>query len=376
MADITVSVAVDALMQSANASAMRDELGLGTSATLDTGTGTGNVVIGNDSRLTNTRTPTAHAASHLTGSDQISDATTSAKGLMTAADKTKLDSVAENANNYTLPIAALAVIGGVKRNAGTAGQFVSGVDSAGDLVYSTPAGGGDVVGPASAVNNELALFDGTSGKLLKSAGFDGSGLVQGTRQVATENSLAGGGDLTADRTLSLVGDAASPGNTKYYGTDGSGTKGFHDVPAASVPTPKNSIQLDDGEYQLVSDAASPGNSKYYGTSAAGSKGFHDIPAVYPPTNAVSNTTFSPGLSDAGKYHRLTHADGCTITILQQATIAWLADTELYFRVAAAGSPAIAEGSGVTVNNKAAAATIVQHGTFALKRVAENVWDFV
>lgn len=366
-------------MQSANASAMRDELGLGTSATLDTGTGTGNVVIGNDSRLTNTRTPTAHAASHLTGSDQISDATTSAKGLMTVADKTKLDGVAANANNYTLPIAAVAVIGGVKRNAGTAGQFVSGVDSAGDLVYSTPAGGGDIVGPSSAVNNELALFDGTSGKLLKSAGFDGSGLVQGTRQVATTHSLTGGGDLTADLTLSLVGDAASPGNTKYYGTDGDGTKGFHDVPAAVVPTPKNSIQIDASEYQLVGDAASPGNTRYYGTNGSGTKGFHDIPggaAAFPETATQAGTTFSPGLSDAGKYHRLTHASGCTITILQQSTIAWPVDVEIYFRVAAAGSPTIAEGSGVTVNNKAAAATIIQHGVFALKRVAENVWDFI
>jgi hypothetical protein len=30
----------------------------------------------------------------------------------------------------------------------------------------------------------------------------------------------------------LVNDAAAPGNSKYYGTDGSGTKGFFDLPAA------------------------------------------------------------------------------------------------------------------------------------------------
>lgn len=376
MADITVSVAVDQFMQSANESAARAALALGTAAVLNSGVGSGNVILGNDARLSDTRTPSAHAASHLTGSDQIATATASAKGVMSAAAMAKLDDIEASANNYSLPVAGTVTIGGVKRNVGAGGQFVSGVDSSGNLVYSTPTGGGDIVGPASAVNNELALFDGTSGKLLKSAGFDGSGLVQGTRQVATTNSLTGGGALTADRTLSLVGDAASPGNTKYYGTNGSGTKGFHDVPAASVPTPKNSIQIDSAQYQLVGDAASPGNSKYYGTSAAGSKGFHDIPFVYPSTNTVSSTTFSPGLSDAGKYHRLTHASGCTITILQQSTIAWAADTEIYFRVATAVSPTIAEGSGVTVNNKAMAPTIGQHGTFALKRVAENVWDFI
>jgi hypothetical protein len=95
-----------------------------------------------------------------------------------------------------------------------------------------------------------------------------------------------------------VNDTASPGNSKYYGTNGSGTRGFHDIPAPTIPTPKNSLQIDSGQYQLVGDSASPGNTKYYGTNAAGSRGYHDVPATYPATNAVSGTTFSPGLSDA------------------------------------------------------------------------------
>lgn len=37
----------------------------------------------------------------------------------------------------------------------------------GDGTWATPAGGGDVVGPASATANSLARFDGTTGKLLK-----------------------------------------------------------------------------------------------------------------------------------------------------------------------------------------------------------------
>lgn len=39
-------------------------------------------------------------------------------------------------------------------------------------------------------------------------------------------SLTGGGTLAADRTMELVNDAASPGTTQYYGTNGSGTKGW------------------------------------------------------------------------------------------------------------------------------------------------------
>lgn len=38
--------------------------------------------------------------------------------------------------------------------------------------------------------------------------------------------------ITSDASgLMLVGDSASPGNTQYYGTDGSGTKGFFAIPA-------------------------------------------------------------------------------------------------------------------------------------------------
>lgn len=47
----------------------------------------------------------------------IPQATTSAKGLMSSADKTKLDSVEADANNYTLPQATTATLGGVRVDA-------------------------------------------------------------------------------------------------------------------------------------------------------------------------------------------------------------------------------------------------------------------
>src|SRR5690606_13089157 len=73
-----------------------------------------------------------------------------------------------------------------------------------------------------------------AGALLKSY-FDtlyaGAGsAVPSTRSVATQHSLTGGGDLSADRTLNLVNDTAAPGNSKVYGTDGSGTRGWFDAP--------------------------------------------------------------------------------------------------------------------------------------------------
>lgn len=52
------------------------------------------------------------------------------------------------------------------------------------------------------------------------------GVPPNTRSITGDKSITGGGDLSADRTLELDGDADTPGNSKYYGTDSGGTKGF------------------------------------------------------------------------------------------------------------------------------------------------------
>ena len=68
------------------------------------GTSAGQFTEGNDSRLSNARTPTAHASTHVTGgADKIRDATASQDGLMTSAFATKLDGIAASANNYAHP---------------------------------------------------------------------------------------------------------------------------------------------------------------------------------------------------------------------------------------------------------------------------------
>lgn len=79
------------------ASTARTNLGLGTSATHDV-PASGNasatqVPLGNDTRLSDSRTPTAHATTHIsTGTDAIPIAVAAgASGLLSGADKTKLD---------------------------------------------------------------------------------------------------------------------------------------------------------------------------------------------------------------------------------------------------------------------------------------------
>ena len=68
---------------------------------LPTGTTVTDVCMGNDSRLSDSRAPTSHASSHITGGDQLADAVgglTPVHGLMSTSDKTKLDGVESGAD--------------------------------------------------------------------------------------------------------------------------------------------------------------------------------------------------------------------------------------------------------------------------------------
>ena len=83
----------------------------------------------------------------------------------------------------------------------------------------------DISGLGTAAQADVDDFaTGSEGDLAATA-------VQPARSVGTQYSLTGGGNLSADRTLSLVNDEESPGANKVYGTDGAGAKGWKDDPA-------------------------------------------------------------------------------------------------------------------------------------------------
>ena len=125
------------------------------------------------------------------------------------------------------------------------------------------------------------IMYGSDGALYASGtgGGGGGGLASVN---TTGGSLAGLG--TSGSALTLLNDEASPGNSKYYGTNGSGTKGFFDLPSGSggltsVSTTHSITGDGDGTaLSLVNDEASPGNTKLYGTNGAGVKGWYDQPA--------------------------------------------------------------------------------------------------
>ena len=86
-----------------------------------------------------------------------------------------------------------------------------------------------------------------------------SSKVPTTTTVSGAQSLTGGGDLTTNRTLSLVNDATTPGNSRYYGTNSGGTKGYHALPVATKTLPYSiygNLVTETGSFRLYNDTSS------------------------------------------------------------------------------------------------------------------------
>lgn len=78
------------------------------------------------------------------------------------SDNVAITGGAITGTTYTYPSAPTVCSGG---------QFATGIDNAGNATCGTPSGSGDVVGPASATDGAIALFDNTTGKLLKDSTY-------------------------------------------------------------------------------------------------------------------------------------------------------------------------------------------------------------
>lgn len=119
-----------------------------------------------------------------------------------------------------LPTPGTATLGGVMRNAGTAGQYVSGIDNTGALVYGTPAGGGDVTKVGTPVANQIGYWTGDGTLAGNSAlTFDsGTGTISVTNFNTTNFSVTNVSSAFTQKVLDNVG--TTQGQIAYFnGTD-------------------------------------------------------------------------------------------------------------------------------------------------------------
>jgi hypothetical protein len=125
---------------------------------------------------------------------------------------------------------------------GTTGQsLVKASNADGDVEWATPPGGGDML---------ASVYDPAGGE----------------KQVAFEADL---------------GDVAF--SNDYDDLDNKPT-----IP--TVPGTKNSIEVDSGDLQLVGDSATPGNNKVYGTDGSGNKGWKNDPSGSGAVDSVNGQT--------------------------------------------------------------------------------------
>ena len=152
-------------------------------------------------------------------------ATTSVDGLMSSGDKTKLNNIASNANNYSLPTATASVLGGVKigsRLTITSGVLSANVQSTNDFTndYKTK-----LDGIASKANNyshpsthpatmitglHASATTGVAGSVAwgnvtgKPETFAPSTHTHSNISITAGTGLSGGGALSTTRTLSIA----------------------------------------------------------------------------------------------------------------------------------------------------------------------------
>lgn len=112
--------------------------------------------------------------------------------------------------------------------------------------------------------------------------------------------------FSGSQTIQLSGDSASPGNSKYYGTDGSGVKGFHsittsgDVVGPSSATDNAIARFDTTTGKLIQNSL---------TTLDDSGGIHAATTIFANTSGGIQFGDSGGVAGATRGFIVTPSDG-------------------------------------------------------------------
>jgi hypothetical protein len=275
---------------------------------------------------------------------------------------------------------------------------------------------GDVTGPVTSVVGRIATWGDTTGDsllngsktiaeleaeiALKETSVPGSGLSEENYTLAEKTKLAGlfehfRGEFEDEATLigtitsleAVAGDyailidpVANPANEAQLAVWDSVNEVWTLVALGSTPYTSAEIQAalaTDSDYNLFSDfyRNKVDQSVDQGTFNAAIAVFSGGTAFATVANETT-TARVLALADMGAYIRMSNVAGCDLTIENDATVIWPGFPEIRFRIDTAGPITFTLGAGVTLNNGAAIAGLVQHDNFAIKKVAVGTWDLV
>ncbi len=148
-----------------------------------------------------------------------------------------------------LPYPTSSTLGAVKASSAIPGQFVIGIDTEGNLLFGTPSGSGNVIGPISSVSGNLPSFSGTTGTLIQDSGVASASLLHPETYYSSNHVIL----------------ASEVGNLLYMNASG-GTVSF--VLPRSLGTPSVPLSFNlardpsdtSGNQILLYDCVSPSNT--------------------------------------------------------------------------------------------------------------------
>lgn len=284
------------------------------------------------------------------------------------------------------------VIAGANGGFGHGPNDLGGTASTGGLVFQGGLYMSGSIAPGSIAGFNEAAQDAVGGILIDSNSIDftyNDPANTITADVRVQMSI-----VIDSSGLKLSGDEASPGNNEFYGTNGSGVKGWYPstaaytdeqaqdaVAAMSVDTSTINVTYTDGTpelkwdvitqmsitsdgsgLKLSGDVSSPGGPKYYGTDSGGTKGYHEFPGI---AGAGGYATGSVQTTDA------TQTTCGTLTLADEST--YLIEVHIAAHSTSAGSGAAClmltgyreDGAGAQI---AGSVTVVHEGG-----ITSNSW---
>lgn len=162
-------------------------------------------------------------------------------------------------------------------------EVVYGVQSSDNVKITTQAiadlasgGSGDVVGPASATDNAIARYDGTTGKLIQNSGatIDDTGIITGASYIGAGLKADSSAGLLLESNsgtdVALLGAGGGSGATFYGGVNIGGNLTV-DTNVLHVDTTNNRVGVNTASPAVAFDVVATGSAQVFNvTNAAGS----------------------------------------------------------------------------------------------------------
>lgn len=392
---------------------------------------TANIVLTNDARLSDSRTPISHAASHgSAGSDpvtisqsQITNLTTdlAAKAPLASPELTGVPTApTATAGTNTTQIATTAFV--LTEAANAASALIDSAPATLNTLNELAAALGDDPNYATSISTALGNKQPLDADLTAIAGLTGStGFLKKT---AEENwSIDTNTYLTANQTITLSGDVSGSGTTSIEVTisddshnhiisnvDGLQTALDGKEPTITAGTTsqywrgdkswqtldKSAVGLSNVENTALSTWAGSSSITTVGTISSGTWQGSSISSTYidsaiarlanptftgtvviPVSTNQQTASYTLVLSDASKLIEMNVGSANTVTVPPNSSVAFPVGTKIDIIQTGAGETSFVAGSGVTINSDSGKLKInAQWAAATLIKRAENTWVLI